>query len=179
VRWAVWQGAADCTSGPSSGAIALRDWLLAEYPTGWSGGIYNCRTVRGSQSPSIHGEGRAFDLMLPVVDGRGDPVGHEIVGRLGSAGDRLGIQCVIFDRTIWSGRSPSGRAYTGVHPHYDHLHIELNRSGARSLTGATLAATLRPPEPDVRLPDVGSAIARTLARVRAGEVGRPTREKRR
>jgi peptidoglycan hydrolase-like protein with peptidoglycan-binding domain len=50
----------------------------------------------------------------------------------------LGVQTVIFDRTIWSARSPSGRAYTGVHPHYDHLHIELTRQAASSLSAGQL-----------------------------------------
>lgn len=178
MRWSPWQGATGCSSGPTSGAIALRDWLLDAYPDGSSGGIYNCRTVRGSASPSIHGEGRAFDLMLPVIDGRGAPVGHDIVARLGSAGDRLGIQCVIFDRTIWSGRSPAGRPYTGVHPHYDHLHIELTRQAGRSLTVGTLSMTLPPERPEIVLPDVGGALLGIVAAIRSERQIRTPREKR-
>lgn len=177
MRWAAWQGATRCTTGPAPGAIALRDWLLAEYPIGWSGGIFNCRTVRGSQQPSIHGEGRAFDLMLPVINGRGNPVGHEIVERLGSDGVRLGIQCVIFDRQIWSSRSPQGRPYTGVHPHYDHLHIELTPAAGRTLKRDQLQATLAP-DPSPQMPDLSGAIAGVINRIRSTGLNRPRPEKR-
>lgn len=137
MNWAAWQGAGPCASGPTAGARALASWLGREF-TGTSGGIYNCRSVRGTKVPSIHGEGRAVDWMMPVRNGRGNPEGHDIVRVLGAAGRRLGVQTVIFDRTIWSARSPSGRAYTGVHPHFDHLHIELTRESARTLTAGTL-----------------------------------------
>jgi hypothetical protein len=119
--------------------------MLPRYFEARDGGIYNCRTVRGSQVRSIHGEGRAWDMMMPVVAGRGHPRGHDAVRELGAQGRRLGIQTIIFDRTIWSARSPSGRAYTGVHPHYDHLHVELTVEAGRVLTQATLAAVLGVP----------------------------------
>jgi len=142
LNWDTWQGAQRCTAGPTSGAIALRDWMRSNYPVGWSGGIFNCRTVRGSQQPSIHGEGRALDWMMPVVNGRGHPDGHDAVRRLGKHGKTLGIQTIIFDRTIWSARSPNGRPYTGVHPHFDHIHAEITRDAGRTLTLARLNAIL-------------------------------------
>ena len=141
MRFARWQAAGPCTSGPAPGAKALETWLGSEF-VGHSGGIFNCRTVRGSSTPSIHGEGRAVDWMMPVRGGRGNPEGHDAVRRLGALGDRLGVQTIIFDRTIWSARSPSGRAYTGVHPHYDHLHIELTREAGQTLTLAQLRLTV-------------------------------------
>lgn len=144
MNFAAWQKATGCTSGPEPGATALAEVLLQQYPEGWSGGIFNCRKVRGSSQPSMHGEGRAFDLMLPVVGGKGHPVGHEIVARLGAVGVTLGVQCIIFDRKIWSARSPQGRPYTGVHPHYDHLHIELTREAARRLTAVEVSRILGP-----------------------------------
>lgn len=142
MRWARWERPARCTHGPSSGALALQTWLSEVLPQGRSGGIFNCRKVRGSDAPSVHGEGRAVDWMLPVVAGRGMPEGREVVARLGEFGDRLGLQCVIFDRTIWSARSPDGRRYNGVHPHYDHIHAELTRHAAAALTIQTLRSTL-------------------------------------
>jgi len=142
MNFAGWQGAGPCARGPQPGAVALRNFMLGRYPEARDGGIYNCRSVRGSSVPSIHGEGRAWDMMLPVVAGRGHPRGHEAVRELGAHGRRLGIQTIIFDRTIWSARSPSGRPYTGVHPHYDHLHIELTREAGRTLTGPQIAVVL-------------------------------------
>lgn len=153
---------------------ALADFLLAAYPLGWSGGIFNCRTVRGSSQPSMHGEGRAFDLMLPVVGGKGHPQGHEVVRSLGQVGRDMGVQCVIFDRTIWSARSPEGRPYTGVHPHYDHLHIELTRAAARRMTLSEVERFLAPktvwepvsapePSPVVSVPAGGEVSAGSIS----------------
>jgi hypothetical protein len=56
---------------------------------------------------------------------------------------RLGIQTIINNRTIWSARSPKGRRYRGVSPHYDHVHIELNRAAAKGLTKASVRAILK------------------------------------
>ena len=142
MNFAGWEGAGPCASGPARGTIVLRDFMLARYPEASDGGIFNCRTVRGSTVPSIHGEGRAWDMMLPVRNGRGNPRGHEAVRELGAHGRRLGIQAIIFDRTIWSARSPSGRPYKGVHPHYDHLHIEQTRQASSRLTAGELALLL-------------------------------------
>ena len=150
MNFATWESAGACTAGPSRGALALRDFMMPRYREARDGGIYNCRSVRGSTVPSMHGEGRAWDMMMPVVNGRGHTRGHDAVRELGANGRRLGIQSIIFDRTIWSARSPSGRAYTGVHPHYDHLHIELTRDAARNLTQAQLSLVLGGPVAPIR-----------------------------
>lgn len=143
-RFARWEGAKECSGRASSGAAALLAWCQAnQQPPGRSMGIYNCRSVRGSSTKSLHGEGRALDWGVPLgPDGKATPDGRELVDVLASGGDRIGIQAIIYDRTIWSARSPGGRPYTGVSPHYDHLHIELNREAARQLTLATLVAVL-------------------------------------
>lgn len=177
MNFAKWQGAERCTSGPQQGAVELKDWMAANYPVGWSGGIFNCRTVRGSSQPSIHGEGRALDWMMPVVNGRGHPDGHDAVKRLGSKGRELGIQCIIFDRTIWSARSPNGRPYTGVHPHFDHLHIECDRNAAQTLTverlnallnGGVPARSVVSPHPTVRRGATGETV-KNLQRLLNGQ----------
>lgn len=142
MNWARWDAAVRCTSGATAGAQLLLQWALAEYPVSWSGGIYNCRTVRGTQVRSIHGEGRALDVMLPTPSGRAHSEGYSLLRRIGVHGRKLGVQCVIFDRTIYSARSPDGRPYTGVHPHVDHLHIELTRAAGRSLTSERIVSLL-------------------------------------
>ena len=142
-RWAPWTGATRCTDGPEPGARAFLAWLYEEFrPPGYSLGIYNCRTVRGASTTSTHGEGRAVDYGLPVVAGRGNPVGYEILDRIGPHGAEVGIQCVVFDRRIWSPSSPQGRRYDGTHPHYDHLHIEFTREAAARLTLSTFRYVL-------------------------------------
>ncbi len=142
MHWASWEGARECTGGPEPGSRALLAWLLEAYPQGRSLGIYNCRTVRGASSRSLHSEGRAVDYGLPMLAGRGSPVGHEIVRRLGAHGSKLGLQTAIYDRMIWSARSPEGRPYEGQAPHYDHVHVELTRHAARSITLATFRSVL-------------------------------------
>lgn len=133
-----WQGGQSCTGRVTPGAAALLAWMLANRPAPpeRSMGIYNCRTVVGGSATSLHAEGRALDWgVFPLAaDGTGTDAGHELVDLLLSSADLLGIQCVIYDRTIWSARSPGGRRYTGRHPHYDHLHIELQWEQARTLT---------------------------------------------
>lgn len=169
-RWAPWERAVECTDGPEPGARALLAWLYEEYrPPGTSLGIYNCRDVRGSTTTSTHGEGRAVDFGLPVVNGRGHPLGREIVDRIGPHGARLGVQAIVFDRTIWSAVSPDGRRYDGAHPHYDHLHIELTREAGRSMTLTTFRYVLAK-EPTVETGriagenryETGAMVARTV-----------------
>lgn len=141
-RWPSWEGAVTCTGSPEPGARALLAWLLEAQPDGRSLGIYSCRNVVGGTATSCHGEGRAVDFGMPMVDGRGCPAGHALVQRLGAQAASLGLQAIIYDRTIWSGRSPDGRPYTGQAPHFDHLHIELTRPAAREMTLSTVRAVL-------------------------------------
>lgn len=137
-----WEPAVQCTGSASPGAQALARWIIEEYgPKGaMNWGIYNCRDVRGGATTSLHGEGRAFDCGFPV----GDPDGDALLKRLLKAPGRLGIQAIIYERTIYSAKSPGGRYYDGVAPHYDHLHIELTREAAQDLTYATIKAVLSP-----------------------------------
>lgn len=137
-----WEPAARCSGGPTPGAQALMRWIMEEYgPKGaqnW--GIYNCRTVRGGATTSIHGEGRALDVGFAV----GDPHGDELLKKLLPQVGRLGIQAIIYERRIYTALTPGGRPYTGVAPHYDHLHIELTREAGNRLTYATVKSALTP-----------------------------------
>lgn len=143
MNWAPWQGATRCTEGPRPGARHLLAYLLELHrPPGYSLGIYNCRTVVGGSSTSTHGEGRAVDFGLPVVNGRGHAIGYTIVEALGAHGAALGVQACVFDRRVWSAASPEGRRYDGLHPHYDHVHIELTRTAGERLTLTTLRHVL-------------------------------------
>lgn len=80
---------------------------------------------------SIHGMGRALDVYIPMSDGRadntlGDPVANWAVEHAAE----LGVQTVIWDRTIWSVPAKTARPYGGTHPHNDHVHIELTNEAA-------------------------------------------------
>lgn len=122
-------GAKTCTSGPTTGAQGIMAWFLAKYADdgGLNAGIYNCRTIRGGKTTSLHGEGRAADLAIrPYRAGYGTALADLL--RLHSK--ELGIQCIIWNRKIWSGYYTEWRKYTGVNPHVDHLHVELSWKSA-------------------------------------------------
>lgn len=143
LNWAPWTGCPGCDDGPQPGGTALLAWLLGAYPAGRSLGIFNCRPVVGTSALSIHSCGRAVDYDPDGTRGAdGFGVGRRIAARLGQHGRRLGVQAVIYNRTIWSRVSPNGRPYRGVHPHDDHLHIELTPAAGARLTLATLRAVL-------------------------------------
>jgi hypothetical protein len=137
-----WEPASRCTGGPTQGALALMRWFVEEYGDqgGYNLGIYNCRSVRGGSTTSLHGEGRALDLGFPV----GDPDGDELTRRLLKVPGRLGVQAIIYERKIYSALSPGGRYYGGVNPHADHLHVELTRESASELTYATVVDVMTP-----------------------------------
>jgi hypothetical protein len=137
-----WDGAVRCTGGATPGAQALMRWIIENYgPKGaMNWGIYNCRSVRGGSTTSCHGEGRALDVGFGV----GDPDGDRLLQQLRKAPGRLGIQAIIYERRIYSAKSPQGRPYTGVAPHHDHLHIELTREAGQKLTHKTVERVLTP-----------------------------------
>lgn len=132
-------------AGP--GATNMLYWLDRE--SGWREivynlGVCNCRMIAGKATRSCHGECRAWDAGLPMINGRANPVGHEIVRALLPKVGQLGIQCLIFDRTIWSASSPQGKRYTGVSPHYDHIHGEHTRRSASVLNVPTVRSVMGP-----------------------------------
>lgn len=141
--FAPWEAARTCTDGPAPGAVAFMRWFTEHYVKrgGFNLGIFNCRTVRGGRTTSMHGEGRACDLGFPI----GDPDGMQLLRLLIKHAGALGIQCIIYRRRIYSAKNPEGAHYSGVAPHWDHLHVEFSREAARRLTYATVKAILTPP----------------------------------
>jgi hypothetical protein len=139
-----------CARGPQRGTLMLQRWLEANW-RGESWGIVRCDRVGRRLKPSgLHGEGRAIDWrldaarpaeraearrllrLLLATDRRGNPT---------ALARRMGVQELIFDcRSWWSGQ-PALHAYSACRPgvdrttaHRDHVHIGLNRAGARGQT---------------------------------------------
>jgi hypothetical protein len=84
--------------------------------------------------------------MVPYKSALGDQVLRSLLPHVG----KLGIQAIIWKRRIYSRKNPGGAVYRGVSPHYDHLHIELNRAAGRGLTKNAVRAALSgkvPPAP--------------------------------
>jgi len=112
-----------CSGGPTRGAINLKNYLLRNY--GSRQEIYNCRTVRGGSSWSLHAEGRAVDHYVSGT------AGTEIFNHLISIACQNGIQEVIYNRKIWTSGA-NVHNYNGVNPHTDHVHVGLNKCGAQN-----------------------------------------------
>ena len=126
-----YQGARSCTSGPQPGVWGAMDYFLSAYAPkgGVNTGIYNCRTVRGGRTTSLHGEGRAADFGIRP---HGAAYGTALANAIVAMSKELQVQCVIWNRKIWSSSYPhSGwRKYNGVASHVDHLHVEFTWAGA-------------------------------------------------
>lgn len=118
---------ANCTGSFTPGAKALGDYISNV----WSPPVtevqgYSCRIIEGSNKTSIHGVGRAIDVMVDANTPAGKTAGDEIRNFVINNATRLGVQRVIWDEKIWSANREGWRDYTGPHPHSDHLHIEVN-----------------------------------------------------
>ncbi len=133
-----WDNGKNCTGSLTSGAADLRDYIRATFRGTSSIGGYNCRqNTANLAETSVHGTGRALDIMIPLVNRRansavGDPIANWLVQNAAA----IGIQYVIWNHIRWSG-SRSGRKdgdYGGPSPHIDHIHVELNRDGAARST---------------------------------------------
>mgnify|MGYP003558738513 FL=1 len=116
--------------GPRPGVIALRNFLLFFFANAGArdGGIYNPRTVRGRNTPSMHGTGRALDIMVPDKQ-----TGDLIFLAVAKKAPWNGVQYVIWNRHSWHPGEALKR-YTGSNPHTDHLHIELTNKAADTMT---------------------------------------------
>lgn len=164
-------GAKSCTKGPQPGVVAFSRAALDAVPDSHSDGIYNCRPVRGSTTTtSLHGEGRAFDWGCTA----GAKWAADAADYLVTHSKELGIQCVIYNRRIWSGAHPSSgwRAYHGVDAHTTHLHIEFSWAAARGLTEARAAHYLAPLGDDMPLSSADLAKIGKLIDDRMDELAR-------
>ncbi len=133
-----WNGGANCGGSFRPGARALGDHLRANFPGVHQVQGYNCRpnTANTSQT-SVHGTGRAIDVMVRTSGGdadndAGDPVAHWLMQNA----EAIGVQIIIWDRSTWAPHRspPKNRSYGGPNPHIDHLHVELTVDGAEMRT---------------------------------------------
>ena len=155
-----YEPATRCTGGPTPGAKALMGWFLGAYGHlgGKNLGIYNCRSVAGSSTTSLHGEGRACDF---GINPHGASWGTGLAELLRARSGELGIQCIIWNRQIWSAAYPEAgwRRYSGKSPHLDHIHLELSKHAAATLTSRRVQEVLLAPRNPPRPPAVAPAKA--------------------
>ncbi len=131
-----WPG--NCSSTFSEGAQQLRLYIMQRFPSVTKIGGYNCReNSANKKQTSVHGVGRALDIMIPLLHGKanniiGDPIANWLIINA----QAIGIQYIIWNRTYWngSGHGKKHGFYTAKNPHVDHIHIELNHDGAQRKT---------------------------------------------
>lgn len=135
-----------CSGGTLPGTDQLYDAILASsrWPNALALGTYNCRTVAGTSTLSVHGNGRALDIgFAHGPTGEGEDLAAWLVEHY----DELGIQTVIYNRRIWGAGRPVLRTYRGANPHTDHVHAEQHKRAALTLTRAQIAAVLAGSDP--------------------------------
>ncbi len=138
-----------CSGTFLPGTREVADFLRANFGASSYGG-YACRANTANTSQlSVHASGRAIDLFVPLDGGEadnelGDPIAHYLM----TNAVELGIEFIVWDRTSWGSHraAPKHRAYTGPHPHHDHLHIELS-PGSANTTGRTFPSIIRDESP--------------------------------
>jgi len=124
-----------CTKGFTVGAQSLSDVILDKYkPPVTRVGGFDCRRNTNDPTTSIHGVGRALDIMVNGNNPQGKETGDKIRNYLINNSEALGIQVVIWNRQIWSAqRNKDGlRAYDGPSPHTDHVHAEINVAASKN-----------------------------------------------
>lgn len=131
-----WSGPAACGGKLLVGSKKLGQHLMASFDGIESIGGYACRrnTADGSRM-SVHGTGRALDVMIPRIGGKADNTrGDKIANWLVLNSQRIGVQLIIWDRTVWRANGTNDAQYGGPHPHDDHLHVELTDEGGAATT---------------------------------------------
>lgn len=132
-----WDGGENCGGGILPGAQRLSEYLKQTYSGVSLVGGYNCRSnTANSQQTSVHGTGRALDIMIPTIGGQADnTVGDQIANWLITNSAALGVQYLIWDRTEYTTSGGTRvRNYTGPNPHVDHIHMELQGATASNST---------------------------------------------
>ena len=124
-------GGEGCSGGLKPGTKQLGDQLKGQFEFKTYGG-YACRANTANKSKlSIHAVGRALDIM--VTGARGDSIANHLVKNA----SELGVQLIIWNRTVWQVGSSGAKSkqYSGPNPHTDHVHVEVTRETATSGPG--------------------------------------------
>ena len=144
-----------CRTRPMPGTLALERWLERNW-RGVSWGIMRCEKL-GRRNYSLHADGRALDWHLDVHDPADRRTARRLIltllagDRMGNAhalARRMGIQEIIWNcRSWWAGADRMGKysycygrsgkrkkRLDETQAHRNHVHIGLDRAGARKRT---------------------------------------------
>lgn len=98
-------------------------------------GCYGYKKIQGTQTPSVHGTGRAIDISVRnarVGSGQNNMLTDVINKYLVPQTCNLGIQRMIWQRKIWDAKDTFNqkwglwRPFNGPQSHNDHLHLEIS-----------------------------------------------------
>jgi hypothetical protein len=116
----------------------IAKYLRFNFPQVTQTGIYEPRTIRGTNIPSAHAEGRAIDIHLRACKPNEKLVGDLLFRVLIESAYQTGIDNVIWNRQIWSMEHKGPRPFVGKYrngalrnPHIDHIHVEFTRHGSQ------------------------------------------------
>ncbi|RYE80571.1 MAG: hypothetical protein EOO74_01960, partial [Myxococcales bacterium] len=104
-----WNKGKNCSGTFTSGAKELGYHIKTNFSKVTSVGGYSCRqnTANKSQT-SVHGTGRAIDIMIKPVNGKANSAaGDAIANWLVTHADEIGVQYVIWNRTAWNIQKPA------------------------------------------------------------------------
>ena len=144
-----------CKNDVDRGIRLMVGWL-ERHTRGELWGIYRCEKW-GKGSYSVHAESRAIDWHMNARDRKDKKQAMTLIRKRLLAEDRrgndnalarrMGVQGIIFDCKSWFGYgglgdygycfNKNGKRKGGLDPtqaHMDHIHIELNKAGARGKT---------------------------------------------
>ena len=127
-----WTGSAACGGKLLPGGHKLGEYLLTHFAVVTSVGGYACRrNTADSSRMSVHGTGRAPDVFIPTASGSADNgQGDKVANWLVMHSQQIGVQLVIWDRSIWRANGTNDSAYGGPNPHVDHIHVEITTDAA-------------------------------------------------
>jgi len=131
-----WTTTAACGGKLLVGGQKLGAYLMAHHAVVSSVGGYACRrNAADTTRMSVHGTGRALDVFIPRAGGLADNgQGDRVANWLVMNAQRIGVQLVIWDRTVWRANGTNDGAYGGPHPHDDHMHVELSNEAGLAKT---------------------------------------------
>ncbi len=127
-----WTGSGACGGKLLPGGHKLGEFLLTHFSVVTSVGGYACRrNTADSSRMSVHGTGRALDVFIPTASGSADNgQGDKVANWLVTHSQQIGVQLVIWDRSIWRANGTNDGAYGGPNPHVDHIHVEITTEAA-------------------------------------------------
>jgi len=111
--------------------LALWKLVHANFPQTRNLGIYNARNIAGTNTPSLHAEGRALDIGLLVSNPTEKYIGDELFELFIEHAQQMGLQEIIWDHQVWSTQRTYVHPYGGSNPHTDHVHVGFTRDGSQ------------------------------------------------